>query len=262
MKIDIDTLAVLSRCRPEPGRLYIGAQLDRKDYLKMKTVIEAMGGRWNRKAQCHLFDEPDVASQLETVLATGVTTTAKDLGFFRTQGKALEHLMHLARIEAGDRVLEPSAGEGDIVARILESGAAHCTAIEIDTGRAAKVMARRDPGGCELMTLVADFLEVPPPASQDRRFQRVVMNPPFALPGRPRADLDHVEHALKWLAPGGRLVAIMSSGVTFRQDARTRRFNELVDDFEHGWTDLPDDAFKASGTGVRTVILTIDMDPV
>ena len=50
------------------------------------------------------------------------------------------------------------------------------------------------------------------------RFDRVVMNPPFCR-GR---DLDHVRHALRFVAPGGRLVAIMSAGVAFREDVYER----------------------------------------
>ena len=32
-------------------------QLDRNDYVKVNKALEALGGKWNRKAKAHLFDE-------------------------------------------------------------------------------------------------------------------------------------------------------------------------------------------------------------
>jgi 16S rRNA G1207 methylase RsmC len=85
-------------------------------------------------------------------------------------------------------------------------------------------------------------------------YDRIVANPPFA----DGQDIAHVTHALAFLRPGGRLVAIMSSGFTFRQDRAALAFRDLVE--ERGGTveELSADAFKVSGTGVRAVLVTID----
>ena len=40
------------------------------------------------------------------------------------------------------------------------------------------------------------------------------MNPPFDR----LQDVRHVTHAFSLLAPGGRLVAVMAEGVTYRED--------------------------------------------
>jgi 16S rRNA G1207 methylase RsmC len=85
-------------------------------------------------------------------------------------------------------------------------------------------------------------------------FDRIVMNPPFA----DQQDIRHVRHALGFLKPGGRLVAIMSAGVTFREDRLAREFRALVEDRGGTIEELPADAFKASGTGVLAVLVTID----
>jgi len=81
-------------------------------------------------------------------------------------------------------------------------------------------------------------------------FERIIANPPFSR----QADVDHVLHAYSLLAPGGRLVSVMSAGVTFRTTAKTARLMALKPVIEP----LPDGAFKESGTNVRTCIVTLE----
>jgi 16S rRNA G1207 methylase RsmC len=80
------------------------------------------------------------------------------------------------------------------------------------------------------------------------------MNPPFSK----GQDIQHVTHALGFLKPGGRLVAIMGAGVTFRQDKRATEFRELVQAMGGTIARLPEGSFKSSGTMVNTVIVVID----
>jgi 16S rRNA G1207 methylase RsmC len=98
----------------------------------------------------------------------------------------------------------------------------------------------------------ADFMTVP----QRQDFDRVLMNPPFSK----GQDVKHVTHALGFLKPGGRLVAIMGAGVTFRQDKRTTDFRELVQSMGGTIEPLPEGSFKSSGTMVNTVIVVIDKE--
>jgi hypothetical protein len=71
------------------------------------------------------------------------------------------------------------------------------------------------------------------------------MNPPFEN----GADIKHITHAISFLKPGGRLVAICANGP---------RQNEKLRPLADTWEPLPDGTFKESGTGVNTVLLTID----
>ena len=79
------------------------------------------------------------------------------------------------------------------------------------------------------------------------------MNPPFA----DQADIDHVTHALSFLKPGGKLVAIMSAGVTFREDRKASDFRALIWGMGGTMNELPEDSFKQSGTNVRTVLVEV-----
>lgn len=86
--------------------------------------------------------------------------------------------------------------------------------------------------------LTANFLETVPTGD----FDYVVMNPPFY--GQHYAK--HVNHALKFLKPRGKLMAILP--ITARYD--------------HGllkgrWEDLPVGSFSESGTNINTTVLTM-----
>jgi hypothetical protein len=63
---------------------------------------------------------------------------------------------------------------------------------------------------------------------------------------------------LRFLKPDGRLVAIMSAGVSFRQDKRTTAFRKLVEERGGMIEPLPEDSFKESGTSVNTVLVVVD----
>lgn len=78
-----------------------------------------------------------------------------------------------------------------------------------------------------------------------------MMNPPFAN----GADIDHVSHALKFLKPSGRLVAIMSAGVKTSTTKKAKAFLELLKGYEWSFRNVPDGAFKESGTNVRVTML-------
>ena len=155
-------------------------------------------------------------------------------------------LIDLAGIEPGMTVLEPSAGTGAIAWACAAAGA-HVDCYEIQQGNAF-ALAMNAPRDLR-RTQVADFLEVEP----SPLYERVVMNPPFMK----QADIKHVLHALKFLKPGGLLVAVMSAGVRFRQNAATTAFRDLVDQRGGEIEALPENSFKESGTGVNTVVVTI-----
>lgn len=86
-----------------------------------------------------------------------------------------------------------------------------------------------------------DFLGYQP----DETFDVIVMNPPFLK----RSDVKHVMHAIAMLAKRGRLQAILSAGVLFREDTLTKALrsesNNLADKFR---------LFRMIHLGVRTKV--------
>ncbi|WP_429500689.1 hypothetical protein ACQUFY_25750 (plasmid) [Robbsia andropogonis] len=80
-------------------------------------------------------------------------------------------------------------------------------------------------------------------------FDKIIINPPFAN----GQDIAHIKHALTLLRPGARLVAICANGP--KQQAS---LGALVSHHGGTWEELPGGTFAESGTGVRTVMITIE----
>lgn len=178
-------------------------------------------------------------------------TPAKKFGAFNTSAEIAQKVAGWAEVEEGARVLEPSAGTGELAkAARARGGRVQC--VEIQPGLAhelATVHGFRD-------AYCRDFLTMSP--ADLGQFDIVLMNPPFDR-GR---DCDHVRHAWQFVKPGGRLVAIMSARAEFGEDARHRALHKIVESAESclgwaKWHDLPPGSFAHAGTMVNTVALTL-----
>ena len=244
MKVPTDVLQVLDRAKTDGPRLILTGTLDRKLYLDTAKVLEAAGGKWNRKAKAHLFDG-DAADAIEAVILTGEVVSAKQkFGYFPTPAPVVQRLIGMAELQPGMTVLEPSAGQGAIASAVAAQGCI-VDCIEVQEANATVIF---DAGYANLV-LVRDFLTTVPGTGYDR----VVMNPPFAR----QDDIRHVMHAHRFLKDGGLLVAVMSNGVTFRNTPLTREFQAFLAPEGVGLHPLPEGAFKESGTGVNTVIAVL-----
>lgn len=246
MRVSNEVLAVLSAAELNGNSLVLKGQLDRAMYVNVNKVLEAAGWKWNRKAKAHTC-EGDAVDVLEQVLLTGEVTVAKDeFEFFPTPRAIVDELIELADLSPGMRVLEPSAGRGAIAGPLAETGVV-IDAIEMMPANCEALAA----SGIRLMSVrCADFLTVEPTEFYDR----VVMNPPFSR----QKDIKHVMHAFKFLSDGGRLVSVMSAGVTFRNDRLMNEFCAFVEAHDGEIAPLPEGAFKESGTMVRTVVVTLN----
>jgi 16S rRNA G1207 methylase RsmC len=156
---------------------------------------------------------------------------------FPTPPEVAQRVVELAEIGPGMEVLEPSAGTGSLIAAIREAEpTATVTAVEL-VGTLAERLQRTFT---QNVTVRAhDFLAIPTGGV----FDRIVMNPPFDH----GADIRHVEHARRFLAEGGRLVAIVANGP---------RQREKFEPIARVWVDLPAGTF--AGTNVNAAIMVID----
>lgn len=245
MKISQDVLEVLDRAEVDGNKLKLTGQLDRRLYADVNKVLDAIGGKWNKGAKAHVFDDL-VVDVLDPIMETGeYSRTKQDFGQFDSPEDVVARVIQLAGIEPGMAVLEPSAGLGNI-ARAAASAGGRVTAIEVDAKRCQQLS---DIAG--ITTHHHDFLQQTPVP----HFDRVVMNPPFAK----QADIDHVLHAASCLKAGGRLVAVMSASVMFRDNNKTRAFRAFVEDRGGAFEKLPDSSFVASGTQVSTCVVSFSV---
>lgn len=242
MKVAMDVMAVLDRAAVEGNALKLTQQLDPSLYKRVNKVLDAAGGKWNRKAQAHLFD-CEAAGAVDQILLTGEIVVPQDFGFFPTPPAVVARLLEIAEIEPGMTLLEPEAGTGNIAKPAAEICTVDCVEL-LETN--VKVLRE---AGFARSVWHGDFLEMP----QEPRYDRIVMNPPFEK----QADIRHVNHALGFLAPRGRLVSVMAAGVTFRANRLAEAFRDLVNARRGSIEVLGEGAFKSSGTMVNTVVATI-----
>jgi len=161
------------------------------------------------------------------------TAVSKDLQYYPTPEEVVKRVVCDLYLK-DQLVLEPSCGCGRFLDGLREAGA--CVyGVEYDASRAAIAKSKGHA------VHVGNFLEAAPQA----KFDKVVLNPPFY--GKHYAK--HVEHALKFLKPGGTLTAILP--VTARYD------HGLLDSYRPRWSDLPVGSFSESGTNINTTIMTI-----
>lgn len=247
MQVSQDILTVLSAADVTGNTLRLVGQLDRAAYVAADKVLQAAGGKWDKRAKAHVFDG-DAADALEPILLTGeVRRVKQDFGQFDSPPEVVERVIKLAQIEPGMAVLEPSAGLGNLALAAAARGG-EVTCYEIDAKRCSALVKASAATHGIVLVAEGDFLSVRPRPAYDR----VVMNPPFAR----QADIDHVRHAARFLKPGGRIVAVMSAGVMFRASSRTEAFRRFIArDPGLSLTHLPDNAFAASGTQVKTVVI-------
>lgn len=247
MKISDDVLTVLKSATTDGNGLKLTGQLDRGLYAATNKVLVACGGKWNRKAQAHVFNG-DAGDALDQLITTGEYTNRKvDLQQFYTPEALALQVVQAARIEPGMLTLEPSAGPGALAQKARAAGATVCC-VDIDQKNVNTLEAAGFSAVCK------DFLSMSPSDYGGDLFDRVIMNPPFAN----RADIRHVVHAHRFLRAGGRLVSIMSAGVSFRTDTLTREFTEFVVANRGGFVELAEGAFRQSGTMVRTVMAVLE----
>lgn len=246
---------ILAESRIEGNRLVFSRQLSPGEYKKTNSAIEAMGGKWSRREQAHVFPS-DPAEVIAAAVASGKTpNTAKKVleAYFATPDPLARYIVagehsDIAALEPGAHVLEPSAGDGAFVRAILETNPnVHVTAVEPDPERAARI--GHDP---RVTVVVSTFEQFAATASQ--QFTTVVMNPPFALPQRPTVWMDHLYTAWDLLIEGGQLLAVAPGNYTFRADRAYRAVREFI--AEHGdYEELAAGAFETSGTKIDTVFL-------
>lgn len=230
-----------------------GNRLDPKLYKRVNQILEALGGKWNRKAQAHIF--PGVSREaIEAALADGKVLNAKQsFQFFETPEDLAQRMVNLADIDPGMTVLEPSAGRGAIAAVILDkSFDCKLTVLDLDPAHQAVLESLYESSNAVDSYDVlppSDFLGVGPGG-----FDRIVMNPPFTG----GQDIEHVRHAYSLLNSGGRIVAIMSPSGFNNSDKRSVGFRAWLSGLDHQIEELPAGTFKASGTNVVSMLVKIN----
>jgi len=223
-------------------------QLDRKLYLEVNAALEAIGGTWNRKQKAHLFEESPEDALDQILVDGGFHDVKRDLNQFFTPPALAREIVQRAKVE-GMSVLEPSAGDGALAIECIRQGAKRLMCIEPHPTTFEKLDKRLTAERFPAWWHCGDFMQ----HDINDKYDRVVMNPPFAR----QQDIDHVLRAFDLLKKGGTLTAIMSAGTKDRSNKKAVDFRALVKQAHGTIESLPDGSFKESGTNVRTVLVTM-----
>lgn len=237
-----------------------------EDWDALKSTMVALGGTWRKgskkaKGGFVFAEGTDVAEVVRLAQATGEVLDPRLVGFVPTPDPIADMLVDWIDPQAGNVILEPEAGSGNIV-RAIERGVSDrasrgkvvVACYELLEQNRAKLAELAEDADVEVKILGDDFLKADPEKSTV--YDSVAMNPPFEN----RADVIHVRHACRFVKPGGKVAAIVSGGAMFRDDKIGREFRSFV--ASHGTIEmLPDGSFESEGTCVRTAIVRLTTCP-
>lgn len=253
---------ILSRVITDEDKktITLTGQLDRKDYVSVNEILTTIGFTWNKKAKAHIGSvSPNNALQVILGGNTGTITTTletkkevkKKFQQFYTPDGLADTLVQLAGIKEDDIVLEPSAGNGQIVKAIQRAGSNRVFCFEISEE------SRKELDAIYGVTILGnDFItdSLISPNVPMFEFNRILMNPPF----QKHQDITHVKHAYGLLAEGGRLVSIMSCHPFWASHKVDKEFREWLNEVGAIVEDVEAGAFSESGTEIPTKIVIID----
>ena len=250
-QLSTDVLTALSKAEIQDTNVKLTGQLDRKLYLQVNEVLDGIGGKWNRKVKAHVFSE-DPTDKLNAVIECGVLEPKVKTGYFPTPPALVARMIELAELDRKHMILEPSAGQGHIADEICSTTGLHPHEIMICEVLPENISILRKK---EYVVEELEFFALADELKANKMdFDRILMNPPFEA----QADISHVTTAFSLLAEGGILVAIMSSGVMFRENKKTVVFKEsIIDKYADVIENNPEGSFKESGTMVNTVIMRL-----
>lgn len=137
---------------------------------------------------------------------------------YPTPRHIIERMLDVVDLRTGERVLEPSAGEGNIAEAIRDR-----------TPGAVLEVVEFQPLLADILTLKgftvvgSDFLAYN--TTRGVKYDVIVMNPPFDK----GVDIEHVYHAYGMLRDGGRLVAVTSGSAIDGSDEENYAFRDFLE---------------------------------
>lgn len=146
-----------------------------------------------------------------------------------------------ADISTNETILEPSAGAGGIAKYFSET--TNATAIEPSNALFSKLNININSEHTRLIN--GNFEDL----NKTNKFDGIVMNPPFGK--NSKTAMEHIEKSFTHLQDGGRVVAIVPDGNSFKPKIPDNI--EIVAEIL-----LPSITFKKAGTEVNTKVLIMD----
>lgn len=248
-----EVIEVLNSAEITESYVKLFGQLERDLYLAVDKVLKRVGGKWNSRKKLHLFKE-DPREKIALVLKTGILPSENPFSYFFTPTEEVGYVIQALKdnmcIPYKGSILEPSAGSGhfaDVISQ--EYPSCDLTLCEIDP---LNVKVLEDKGYTNIYA--TDFLEV----DFDRKFDAVIMNPPFSYEGNRTLYIDHIMRSFDLLNDDGVLAAITPMSWWSNSSKKEKEFKTFIN--KHiltGW-EIPQGAFKESGTNIATQVTILN----
>ena len=226
-------------------------QFPAKSFTKVKRLIEGIGGNWSTQTQAFEFTQaPD---ELFQRICDGETINLerdfkKRYQFFPTPKAVLRLIEDRIHIGRDMRVLEPSAGQGAICKHLRSLFPNHDWQLDV-----CEINSDFHPvlEGMDCNIVGTDFLQMSAPR---RGYHLIVANPPFSG----GQDVIHFMRMYDLLAPGGRLLCVMSQNIASSKQSEYADVREWLGYYFHELIEIPKGSFRSSGTNVKTYLVQID----
>jgi predicted RNA methylase len=234
------------------------------NYAQVKRVLQNAGGTYKKNS--FVFHVP-AQSIFDRLTGGEKVNPKKEFQQFFTPDDMADYIVSLAQIQDGMSILEPEAGDGQLIRaiyrkfpRIMEGPndapavtVDYCEILEENKATLSKWFREDKRAASRTSWLGDDFLQVKPPTSNIFLFDRVIMNPPFA----DDQDIKHIRHAWEFVKRGGKLLSYCSDHPWVADTKATKLFRNFVESYG---SSLPckEGAFKKSGTMVKTRLVILN----
>lgn len=248
------TITILNNCTVEGNVVKLPeGQLDRKDYEAVAKALQGIGGKWKGGKVMGFVFPSDPTERLAQIQGGEKINLKKEFQFFATPAAIADILVELANIQAGDTILEPSAGQGAIIEAVRRRDkSVNITGIELMRDNYL-ILNEKFPHERKVNCMIEeDFLKRA--HMMENEYSKVIANPPFAK----NQDIDHVRAMYACLRDGGTLVSIMSNHWKTCDNKKETDFREWITSMNAEIHNLPYGTFKESGTNVAACIVVIN----
>lgn len=198
-------------------------ELDSKVYKEYDNALSYLGGKYKSRKLGHVFPY-DPKPLIQAYAELGITPDRQENQYFPTPDEVIQWMLYeadlnysnpdegfnYAKLENQD-ILEPSCGQGAIVKALsfLDFTKNRIDVCESD------VVNRHIIKGIPNINIVGDdFLAYHP----EKRYDIILMNPPFNVKGVNNTYIKHILHAHSLLKPHGRLVTVAPLSWQYRND--------------------------------------------
>lgn len=237
------------RCRVEGNIVHLpdiseGALPNYKD---VRQALLNAGAKYKRNT---FVFESDAQPYIDRLTSGESVNIKKEFQFFATPDDVIDSMLDKINIQPYHKVLEPSAGDGAIIKKIVEKYSPGIDHDPIVDCFEIMDLNRKKLEGVKGAKLIGDdFLK----CDLKDTYDIIVANPPFTK----NQDIDHIRKMFEVCKPGGSIVTLASLSWTFGSEKKQVEFRNWIKHIKAVDIELEPGLFKKSGTSVGVMMLVI-----